>query len=168
MDKTEEASIARQKFLTLIRQVRTEHFEKDSMDEGSILEDAIARDAKLWNSVQPFFAREAALTLVRRIVKGTPLMVDQPQQKLFEDLPERIAIPKRKWKPLNKATLDELRWHTDWYEKRLLGNHNRTERDQSILDRLKHLVNVVSRYADKDGSITVEEALEERERRGVH
>lgn len=168
MDDNKTDNIERQKFLTLIRQVRTEHFEKDTLDEAGILQDAITRDAKLWSAVQPGLAKEAALALVRRIVKGTPLMVDQPQQKLFEDLPERIAVPKRRWKPLNKATLNELRWHTDWYEKRLQGNHTRTERDQKTLDQLKHLVNVVSRYAGKDGSKTVEEALEERDRRGVH
>jgi len=167
MDAVSAAIVSKQKFLAIIRQVRTEQFEKGAVSEEQILEGAIANDEKLWKAVQPVFAKEAALGLVRRIVKATPLVFDGPQQKLFDDLPQRIAIPGGGWKPLNKANLKDLRWHTNWYEQRLLGNVRRSTRDTATLERLRHLSRVVERCAGKDDSVTIAEALRERDRRGI-
>jgi len=93
------------------------------------------------------------------------MVFDGPQQKLFEDLPSRIAMQGGGWKPINKATLKELRWHTDWYEQRMLGNVKHAARDTKIVEQLRHLTNVVERYSGTDDSVTVTQALEERDRR---
>ena len=163
MNLNEEAT-ARRRFLALIRELRTEHFERDSADEERILADVLAADEKLWKQLQPILARDAALDIVRRIVKGTPIEYDGPQRKLFEDLPPRIATQSGGWKAMNRASLKELRWYTHWYELRLQGNLKRTERDNEILERLRHLTKVVERQAGKDDSITVEGALDRRDR----
>lgn len=164
MNLNEEAA-ARRRFLTLVRKTRTEHFERDSMDEKRILADVLAGDERLWKQMQPILARDAALDIVRRIVKGTRIEYDVPQPKLFDDLPSRIATQGGGWKAMNRASLKELRWYTNWYELRLQGNVKRTERDIEILQRLQHLTTVVERYAGKDDAITVEAALDRRDGR---
>ena len=150
---------ARRRFGLLIRTARTEHFEKGSFDEEPILTDVIAADEKLWNSLQPVFARDAALEMVRRVVKGTPMAYDWPQPKLFEDLPSRIATSRGGWKAVNKATLADLRWHVKWYELRLQGNVKRTTRDTEILAKFKRLLKLVERHSANDEATTVEIAL---------
>jgi hypothetical protein len=156
---------ARRRFIALIREKRTEHFEKDSTDEERILEDVVAADDKLWKLMHPVLARDAALDLVRRVVKGTKIAYDGPQPKLFEDLPLRIATQDGGWRAMEKASIKELRWFTTWYELRLQGTLKRTERDTEILEKLQHLTKVVERRAGNNDEITVAEALALLERR---
>jgi hypothetical protein len=68
---------------------------------------------------------------------------------------------------MNRASLKELRWFTNWYELRLQGTLKRTERDTEILMKLQRLTNVVERYAGKDDEIIVEAALAVRDRRAA-
>lgn len=152
-------------FLAAIRQSRTTHFEKGSIDEESILADAIQDNAKLWKLLEPILAREAALEMVRRVIKGTPLAFDGPQEKLFEDLPPRIVIQSGGWKPIDKATVKELLWYTSWYELRLHGNIKRSERDNTTLERLRRVSNIVERYGRKTPDMTIEAALIRAQRR---
>jgi|ERR1017187_7041103 hypothetical protein len=166
MNLNQEAE-ARRQFIALIKEKRTEHFEKDSTDEERILDHVLAADEKLWKQIQPILARDAALDIVRRVVKGTPIAYDGPQPKLFDDLPPRIATQDGGWKPMNRASLKELRWFTNWYELRLQGTLKRTERDTEILMKLQRLTNVVERYAGKDDEIIVEAALAVRDRRAA-
>jgi|SRR5579883_1683761 len=156
---------SRRKFATIIREVRTEHFEKGMLAEDAILADAIAANERLWRTLQPILARDAALEIVKRVVKGTPLAFDGPQQKLFEDLPQRITTKGGGWKPINKATVAELRWHIEWCEKRLEGNLKRSSQDSETVERLRELLTQLEQAAGKNAAMRLEDALNRRRHR---
>ena len=113
--------------------------------------------------MQSQLAEHGALVVIKALIKKTPHVIDEGAQSmdLFPNMPRLITFKKRKVNLL-KATVAELEWYGDWWNRRLEGLAKRTEEDLAISGEIERLKRALKKY---DPAGTVESALQTRSQR---